>query len=693
MDNYKQLYEKTNEEYKGFYPLTDILSIIDKESGKNLKQLLNQYNHIRLDWKGNTVDTRNSVPLILRHKGLFVTYDNGTSIVTEFYKGEDISVSINSIWQNDNNWTDLSPGASLADNEDIAEIDGKFKFADRNYSPAQFTGMGKVILRKNLTDVGGGIVKNVLTQDMINKSNTIYEIRYDFDLNSEEITIPEGCMLDFQGGSLSNGIITGAFTFRNTPIFNNVKIRLFNNLDNEVKDFGYGCYVESIDNNYNDAKKIADLGISYVIYYNYKVHNKSQIMDSIYDMRLFALFGIGVILYLDCSNEELSEIANNFSQEKNLIGWYVYDEPEAKNISIEQQDTRISILKEVKKIPCCCAINGDFYTLAPISLNYDFIYLSQYYNILNNKELKTGEDILSAYGRITSYLNYGMDKIYPIYETYNATKEDDYLLSNMLVKKSLYKNKGVFFIYSADVTSDKDTIGGIKYSDKLQNIVRNVINSNIPNYQMELQGFVKGETNFLNKAQSFIPIDSKAVISIDGPAQLATYKGVYFYSTGEYFKVKFNRKIKGCRIVLSWNNYGNTNPQKFNVIIPTNNEEGYIIKSLEITPVSGKKTEAFNVDGINNDSIIISSGSVNNGYQFVDTMIVVGISVGETKTEDYETARYSVARTGSTADRPTLSTMTNFWTPDKGFMFYDKSLEKPIWWTNVKWIDATGTEV
>lgn len=207
MDNYKQLYEKDNEEYKEFYPLTDILLVIDKESGKNLKQLLNQYNHIKLDWKGNVVDTRNSVPLILRHKGLFVTYDNGTSIVTEFYKGEDISVSINSIWQNDNNWTDLSPGVSLADNEDIAEIDGKFKFADRNYSPAQFTGIGRVILRKNLVDVGNGTVKNVLTQDMINKSNTIYEIRYDFDLNGKEITIPEGCVLDFQGGSFSNGTI------------------------------------------------------------------------------------------------------------------------------------------------------------------------------------------------------------------------------------------------------------------------------------------------------------------------------------------------------------------------------------------------------------------------------------------------------------------------------------------------------
>lgn len=52
---------------------------------------------------------------------------------------------------------------------------------------------------------------------MINKENTIYEIRYDFDLNGEKITIPEGCTLDFQGGSMSNGTVT----VRNTKIIPN----------------------------------------------------------------------------------------------------------------------------------------------------------------------------------------------------------------------------------------------------------------------------------------------------------------------------------------------------------------------------------------------------------------------------------------------------------------------------------------
>lgn len=65
-------------------------------------------------------------------------------------------------------------------------------------------GLNRVVLKKNIVNS-----KNILTQEMVSKSNTIYEIRYDFDLNDKEITIPEGCVLDFQGGSLSNGEIVG----------------------------------------------------------------------------------------------------------------------------------------------------------------------------------------------------------------------------------------------------------------------------------------------------------------------------------------------------------------------------------------------------------------------------------------------------------------------------------------------------
>lgn len=83
----------------------------------------------------------------------------------------------------------------VADEEDVTAVDGKIKFKDRDTT----NGMGYNILR--LPENG------ILTQDMINQANTIYEIRYNFDLNGATITIPENCTLKFEGGGLANGEI------------------------------------------------------------------------------------------------------------------------------------------------------------------------------------------------------------------------------------------------------------------------------------------------------------------------------------------------------------------------------------------------------------------------------------------------------------------------------------------------------
>lgn len=66
-----------------------------------------------------------------------------------------------------------------------------------------FNGMGKVTLEKNIV---GGV--NILTQNMINKANTVYLVKYDFVLGAN-ITIPKGCVLVFDGGCIS-----GAYTLK-----------------------------------------------------------------------------------------------------------------------------------------------------------------------------------------------------------------------------------------------------------------------------------------------------------------------------------------------------------------------------------------------------------------------------------------------------------------------------------------------
>lgn len=114
---------------------------------------------------------------------------------------------------------------NLADDEDLVSVDkgeslSVLKFADRAYNPDRFSGKGYKILRRNIMDG-----KNILTQDMVNQPHTIYVVQYDFDLNGAQITIPENCILKFDGGSLSNGKLTSIGYVRcinsDTPDYSN----------------------------------------------------------------------------------------------------------------------------------------------------------------------------------------------------------------------------------------------------------------------------------------------------------------------------------------------------------------------------------------------------------------------------------------------------------------------------------------
>lgn len=94
---------------------------------------------------------------------------------------------------------------NLPDEEDLTVTEhNTLQFKDREYNPYNYSGMGKVYLRKHI--VNG---TNMLTQHMMRKPNTIYVIRYDYCLGGETIEVPEGCVLEFDGGSLRNGKIVG----------------------------------------------------------------------------------------------------------------------------------------------------------------------------------------------------------------------------------------------------------------------------------------------------------------------------------------------------------------------------------------------------------------------------------------------------------------------------------------------------
>ena len=254
MDNIqKQLIAKLGEEFTNIFPLQYVSNILDKATGETLTILLSRYNHIFIPFTGEKEVTRAAVPPIMRRKGLYITYITPNSeIITEYFKGNKTEVN-NEDWVKDEYWgTNLTsdnfvpitlPDGSITadklsqevldligqgfkgnienhpDGEDLTSVEltsvgntkyKVLKFADRNYTQ---DGMGYVILRKNKS-----------FEEQVTKSNTIYEIRYNFDLGSSIVSIPEGCVLKFEGGSVSNGTISLANTYieASSVVFKNV---------------------------------------------------------------------------------------------------------------------------------------------------------------------------------------------------------------------------------------------------------------------------------------------------------------------------------------------------------------------------------------------------------------------------------------------------------------------------------------
>lgn len=95
---------------------------------------------------------------------------------------------------------------------------------DKEHNPTNFSGMGRVYLRKNIKNG-----KNILEQNMMLKANTIYIIQYDFDLDGKEINILHNSILKFEGGSLRNGTIKTSTTpiniIANNKIFYDINIK------------------------------------------------------------------------------------------------------------------------------------------------------------------------------------------------------------------------------------------------------------------------------------------------------------------------------------------------------------------------------------------------------------------------------------------------------------------------------------
>lgn len=235
--NVKQLFEKVAKGYIPIYPLASMDNIVDENQSISLTEVLNKYNHIYVTFADDSKETRLLIPDFLRRYGLWLSYEKNGSLYTEFFKGSNVDAQQEERWSGDEYWeyvpdlqyiNDASQripnGAilpehlsdslqqllsqyhtinNMVDDEDL-EIKGCgiIKFKDRPYQPNIASGKGYKILRK---DFYNGI--NTLTVEDFEWQNTIYEVRYDFDLQGQTINLPKRATLLFKGGAINNGSV------------------------------------------------------------------------------------------------------------------------------------------------------------------------------------------------------------------------------------------------------------------------------------------------------------------------------------------------------------------------------------------------------------------------------------------------------------------------------------------------------
>lgn len=90
----------------------------------------------------------------------------------------------------------------------------------------KFKGKKRVELNGQVLERQGSVNLLILTQADFNKANTIYVIKKEFNLQGNRITVPNNCVLLFEGGSLNNGLIYGDNTYieYEGTVFNEISV-------------------------------------------------------------------------------------------------------------------------------------------------------------------------------------------------------------------------------------------------------------------------------------------------------------------------------------------------------------------------------------------------------------------------------------------------------------------------------------
>jgi hypothetical protein len=263
------------------------------------------------------------------------------------------------------------------------------KFGGKVSTPSAFsavdTGASCIITDSNKIEL-----RNILTPEMVNQSNTIYEIRYDFDLNGTllvdrniefvdnggsllngKIKVKRGCVLTLPNETLINPLyIDGKIEFKNKPVLNDnlevaisfftnrrdlfvnnaykIGIRKFNLCSTIWADLQNGEYVLSCDPNKHESEFVLDID-TYLDYIEDRVLDVTEI--KLHQSFPEEFFRSNEQIYIDLRNKYVSYVKECIDKiynrkELGIKRLSVFNE-QIHLSSMYQSDTEVIIAKKL----------------------------------------------------------------------------------------------------------------------------------------------------------------------------------------------------------------------------------------------------------------------------------------------------------------------------------------------------------
>lgn len=137
---------------------------------------------------------------------------------------------------------------------------------------------------------------NVLTQELFKDEdnhpleNTIFHVQYDYDLQGEEITVPDGAVLKFEGGSFTNGtLVLPADCKLEKPIINDLALK--------------GCNTCFTDR----AVNILEAYSSYITYENDKIYGVDKAINAFLSNLKNSAMIHGIVIKIPSGNYIITE--------------------------------------------------------------------------------------------------------------------------------------------------------------------------------------------------------------------------------------------------------------------------------------------------------------------------------------------------------------------------------------------------